>query len=425
MKSEVTKRTDTQVTLLITADETEIKHALEHTYDKYRPQVKAAGFRPGKAPDHIVAREVGDATIQSETIEHVMSHSYGDAVSAEKLAAIARPKVDIKKWVPYTVLEFEAVVDVVPPVALPDYKKIRKSLKPSKIEQSQIDEVVDDLRRRVAKRVPALRKAEVGDEVKLDFDGFKDGQAVTGASSKGYTLKLGSSTFIPGFEDNLVGMGVGDEKSFSVKFPDDYHEKSLAGQPVEFRVKVHEVTALDLPEINDSFASEVGPFKTVAELRADIEDQLKVEAEETAKRQYENELLDEIVSKAKLTVPDALVRQQLDRLKSELAQRLAGSGLSLDQYLDSQKKSTADLDKELLPEAEKRVRLALVMGQVAKDENLTVGAEEIDDEIAKLRQRYTDPSMQQELSGDQVKEDIYNHLMASKVVNTLVDYAKK
>ncbi len=424
MKAEITKRTDTSVTLHIAVTPDELAHALEHAYAKYRPQVKVAGFRPGKAPDNIVAREVGDGTIQSETLEHAVNHAYSAALQQEKLAVIAQPDVQVKKFVPYSELEFEATVEIVPPVKLTDYKKIKKAMPPTKIEDKQVDEMVEDLRRRVAKRIPALRAAEMGDEIKFDFEGKQDGKAVEGAAGKNYTLKLGSGQFIPGFEDEMVGMKVGDEKTFTVTFPKDYHEKSLSGRPVAFSVKVHEVTQLELPEVTDAFASEVGPFKTVKELRADIADQLKAEAETVAKRTYENELLEDIIKKSDMKVPDRLVAQQTERLKSEMSQRLAGSGLTVEQYLQAQNQTQEQLESELKPEAERRVKLGLVLSEVAKAESLVVGADEIENEIAQLRVQYTDPVMQKELGGDQIKEDVYNHLMAQKVINQLVTYAQ-
>ncbi len=423
MKAEITKKTDTEVTLLIIASEAEIKHSYEHAIDHYRPRVKVAGFRPGKAPDNIVVREIGDTTIQTETIEHTISHAYSDAVNQEKLQVIGQPKIDIKKWVPYSTLEFEAITEIVPPIKLPDYKKIKKSPKKVQVTEDQISQMVEDLRRRVAKRGPALRPAQLEDEVKFDFDGRQNGKPVEGASSKNFSLKLGSGQFIPGFEEQMVGLNVGDEKTFTVTFPSDYHEKSLAGQPVDFTVKIHEVTAFDLPEKDDKFAAEVGPFKTYKDLVADIKDQLTVEAEENAKRELETELLDEIVSKLKTTVPEKLVAQQIERLKADLSQRLAQSGLNMDQYLEIQKKSQEDLEKELRPEAERRVKLALVLSEVAKEEKLTVTAGELDSELESLRQQYTDPAMQEELSSPRIREDLYNHLLSTKTINKLIEYA--
>ncbi len=423
MKSSIKKKTDTEATLLISVDEHEIQHAFEHAVAKYRDQVKAPGFRPGKAPDNIVIREIGDATIQSETIDHTLGHAYGDALTEHSLQAVGSPKISVEKWVPYTTLEFEAVVEIVPPIKLADYKKIKKKLPETKVEPSRIDEVVEDLQRRVSKRVPALRAAEIGDEVKLDFDGFKAGEPVEGASGKNYSLKLGSNSFIPGFEPEVVGLKVGESKTFSVTFPKDYHEKSLAGQPVEFKITIHEVSMLELPEMDDKFAAEVGPFKTVAELRADVAEQIKAEAEVEARRQFENELLDEIVKKSSVKAPAGLVAQQSERLKTDMQQRLAQAGLTYEQYLETQKKTEADIDKEVAPEAEKRVQLALILSEVAKAEQMKVDADEIERELEMLKLQYTDSKMQAELTHDHIREDIYNHLMAGKVIAKLVEYA--
>ena len=424
MKAEITKRTDTHVTFLISASAAELAHAKEHAYAKFRPQVKVDGFRPGKAPDRIVEREIGGGTIQSEVLEHAVGHTYSDAVVQEKLAVIAPPDVQVKKFVPYTTLEYEATVEVVPPIKLPDYKKIKKAVKPVKVTPAQVDEMIEDLRRRVAKRVPAVRAAELGDEVKFDFDGKKDGAAVAGAAGKNQTLKLGSNTFIPGFEAELVGLKVGDTKTFTITFPKDYHEQSLSGQPVAFTVTVHEVTALELPKVDDAFAAEVGPFKTVAELRADVTDQLKAEAEAAGKREYENELLDDIIKKSHLSVPDRLVSQQIERMKGEISQRLASSGLTMEQYLQAQSQTQEQLEAEIRPEAEKRVKLAMILSEIAKIEEMQVGADEINNEIDQLRVQYTDPVMQKELEGERIREDIYNHLMATKVISKLIDYAQ-
>ncbi len=425
MKAEVTKRSDTHVTFLITADVAELQHAKGYSYDKFRPQIKVAGFRPGKAPDNIVAREVGDSSIQQEALEHAVGHSYSAAVLQEKLAVIAPPDVQVKKFVPYTELEYEATVEIVPPVKLPDYKKIKKKMKPVSVTEKQTDEVVEDLRRRVAKRIPAARSAEMGDEVKFDFDGTQDGKPVPGAVGKNHTLKLGSGNFIPGFEEELVGMKAEEEKTFTITFPKDYHESSLAGKPVAFAVKLHEVTELELPEVNDAFVGQVGPFKTVAELRADVKDQLMVEGEQAAKREFENELLDELIKKSDMQVPERLVAQQIERMKLEMSQRLAQSGLTMEQYLHAQKQTQVEMEQQIKPEAEKRVKLAMMLSEIARAEKLTVGSDEIDREIEGLRTQHTDPAMQKELEGDNVKEDVYNHLMAGKVISALIDYAQK
>jgi trigger factor len=424
MKAEIIKRTDTRAKLKISADEAELTHAKAHVYEHWRPRVKTAGSRRGKAPDHIVGREVGDQTMQSETLEYALIHTYSQAVSEHKLAVLAQPEIQVKKFVPYSELEYEATVDLVPPIKLPDYTKIKKPFKPAMVSQAQISEVLEELRRRLAKRVPVKRGAEMGDEVKIDFEGKRGDQLVPGAAAKNHTLKLGSKAFISGFEEAIVGLKPGDKKTVTVTFPKDYHQPTLAGLPVEFAISVHEVVELALPVLDDRFASEVGPFQKLAELKQDIKKQQKAEAETAAKRKYESQLLDDIVGRSKLEAPESLVAQQLERLKSEMNQRLASSGLDLEKYLASQNKTPKQLDQELRPEAKKRVKVALVLWEVAKAEQLSVTNDEVDSEIASLRQRYTDPQMQKELDSEHTREEVFNHLLASRVVNKLVEYAR-
>lgn len=425
MSHKITNRTDTKAALEITLTEADLKPYVTRAFDKLRGKVNAAGFRPGKAPDNVVERQLGSDAIQSEVVDQAVGHSYSEAVTAENLPVIAQPQVDLKSFVPYTELRFTAEVELLPPVTLPDYKAIKKQPKVEDVTDKDTDEVIDDLRRRLAERIPAVRAAEMGDEMTFDFDGTKDGVAVPGASAKLHTLKLGSNQFIPGFEEELVGLKVGDEKTFTITFPKDYHEASLAGQDVQFAVKVHQVTELKLPEADDKFAAQVGPFKTLDELKADVAKTLNVEREAAAKRDMQNEILEELVEKSEMQVPDRLVAEQLERLKGEMNQRLAASGLNMEAYLTGQKKSLEDLEKEIRPEAEKRVKMALILTEIAKAEKVTVATEEIDAEIEEMRKRYTDPHILEHLDHGHTRDDVYNSLMSNKVIELLSDFAQK
>lgn len=426
MSHKITSQTDAKATLEISLNEVDLKPHVAAAYHRLRAKVNAAGFRPGKAPDAVVERELGANAVQAEVVDIALGRSYADAVTAEKLPVIAQPQVNLKSFVPYTELTYTAEVELLPKVELPDYKKVSKQPKKVEIADADINEVVDDLRRRMAIRIPAIRSAEMNDEVKFDFAGTKDGQPVAGATAKGYTLKLGSGQFIPGFEEELVGLKVGEEKKFPITFPKDYHEKELAGQEVVFNIKMLEVTQLELPAADDEFAAKVGPFKTLKELQDDIRDQLTVEKEAEAKRDMQNELLEELVKDTKITeVPSRLVDEQQERLKSELNQRLAASGMNMEMYLQAQGKDLEGLEKELRPEAEKRVKMALLLTEIAKAEKVAVDKEEIDAEIEEMRQRYTDPHILEHLDHDHTREDVYNSLMSNKVIKLLTEIALK
>jgi trigger factor len=423
MEITIITRTDNQAEFTVAVTEAELKSIKAEVYDHLRPRVKAAGFRPGKAPDMLIERELGANTIQSEVIDHALQHTYADAVRQENLNVVASPQVSIEKFVPYTELIYKVIVELLPKPKLGDYTKFKLKRPPVKPDAAKIEVMIEDLRRKESVRLTAERPAITGDEVNFDFSGTKEGIKVPGATAKGQTLRLGSGNFIPGFEAELMGLSAGADKTFDIKFPADYHESSLAGAMVTFAVHLNSVTEVVLPELNDELAAKIGPFKTVAELKADLLGQVTSEAEEQAAKDFEKAVLDKLLESSTFTTPDALVRQQLDRMGSELEQNLRYSGLNLEKYLELTQKTRAELEADMRPEAERRVGLALLLTAVAEAEKLKVGATELDTELMRLKAQYPDPATQAELSSDTTREDVYNHLMASQVIAKLIDYA--
>jgi trigger factor len=423
METKITSQTDTEVQFSVTVDEKHLIPIKTEVFDDLRRRVKVSGFRPGKAPDMIVERELGSSTVQSEFIEHAIQHTYVDSIKEQKLAVVGSPKVSLEKFVPYTQLLYNVTVELMPKVKLADYKNFHIKRPAVSIDPKEVTKTIEELRRRVAVRLDSEQPAKKGDEVNFDFEGTKDGQPVPGASAKNQTLQLGSGSFIPGFEEELTGLKKGDEKTFDIRFPKNYHETSLADQVVTFKVKLNSVTDLVLPEINDEFAGQVGPFTSVEELNTDITGKITGEKTEAAARQYEQEVLDKLLKDSSFKTPESLVEQQLDRMRGELDQNLASSGLNIEKYLELTQKSSDDMAKEMRPEAERRVGLAMVLTEVATEESLAVNTQELDDEIARLKQDYPDPKTQSELDNPSTREEVYNHLMASKVIAKLISYA--
>ncbi|HVQ44678.1 MAG TPA: trigger factor [Candidatus Saccharimonadia bacterium] len=424
METKLITRTDTEIQFTVVLDEAYLKPIKAEMFDHLRGRVKAAGFRPGKAPDMIVERELGSGTVHSEIIDHAIQHSYPDAIKEHAVQTVSGPKVSLEKFVPYTELVYKVTVELLPKVKLPDFKKLRVKRPAIKVEKAEIERTIEDLRRREAARLESEQPAKKGDEVNFDFDGTKDGQSVSGASAKNQTLQLGSGQFIPGFEDEMIGLKKGDEKTFDIRFPESYHEKTLADQVVTFAIKINTVTELVLPEIDESFINAVSPFKSLDELKADITAKISGEKAEAASREYEQEVLNKLLKNSDYQTPETLVEQQLERMRTELEQNLAYSGLDLTKYLDLSGKTRAELDTEMRPEAQRRVGLALVLTEVAAAEQLSVSAEELDAEISRLKQSYPDPSTQAELENASTREEVYNHLMSSKVIARLVSYAE-
>ncbi len=422
MKSEVTKRTDTTATLAISVDEAAFAPIVTQTIERLRAKVKVAGFRPGKAPDNIVVRELGENAVQGEVLEAAITQSYARGVSEQALAVMAPPEVQVDKFIPYTQLEYTATVDIMPKISLADYKHFKMKRPEVKVETAEIEQTLTDLRKRLATRRTVDRPAKMGDEVTIDFVGTKDGQTFEGGSSQNHVLELGSKSFIPGFEELLVGVKPGDDKTFDINFPDDYHQKDLAGQKVTFAVKVHKVEDSLLPDADEALAATVGPFKSLAELKSDIEGRIKAEKAEAVEKEFEDNVLQELVAKSKLSLPKRLVEQQLSRMKEELTQRLAQNGLDLEKYLGLVSKTTDEMDKEMLPEAEKRVALALILNEIARTEDIKVSSKEIEDEVQHLKDTYKDPVVQAELADPSILEDVHNHLLASRTIAKILSY---
>ena len=420
-----TKRSDNQAEFTVTVPAERLELIRKHVFDDLRPRAKAPGFRPGKAPDHLVERSLGSSLVQSEVVDHALQQTYSEALSQEKLPVVAAPQVSIVKFVPYTELEYQVTVELLAKPKLADYKKIKVKRPATVVPAGKAEEMLQDLRRRQATRLEVTRPALMGDEVVFDFAGTKDGEAVPGATATKQTLALGSGNFIPGFEDQLVGLAPDKSNTFDITFPKDYHEAKLAGQVVTFVVTMRTITEMVLPEVDDAFATTVGPFKTAAELKDDINDRLQSDAEENAAREYETLVLDELIAKSTYHAPEALVRQQLDSLKSEMERNLAYSGLNLERYLDMTKQSVEDFEAGLKPQAERRVALALLLTAVAEAEQLQVSDEAVEAEVTRLKAQYPDTATQKELDNPDTQAEIKNHLQSSQVIAKLLAYAEK
>lgn len=422
MKSIITSTTDTSKTLTVTLDEKDLAETVKHTMDHLRPKVKAAGFRPGKAPDHIIERELGAQTVQAEVIDAALGATYPQVLIENKINPVGSPQVEVSKFVPYTELEYVLTVEVLAPVKLPDYKKLKAKKPEVKVDPKDLDAAVEDLRKRLASHEPVKTAAELEDETVIDFEGSQNGILVPGAKGTDHHLVLGSNSFIPGFEEELIGLKAGDTKTFDITFPKEYHEASLAGAVVQFKVDVKEVHHIVLPELTDALAVEVAGVKTVKELRADIESRLKAEKEADAMRDYENQLIEEIVKGSKYSLPESLVERQLEAMRAEFGQQLSQSGMDLDKWLNLTGKNLEEFDKELRPKAQDRVAAGIVMSEISKIEDVKVTDQDIEEELTRLRMNYPDPAMQAELEKAELREEIFNHLMASRTLAKLVEY---
>jgi trigger factor len=419
---------ENKIKLTIEVEAGKLALASDAVYTKLAPSVKVAGFRPGKAPKNIVEKEIGKEQFEAEILDIILPESYYEAVISEKLDVVGSPEVKVIKFVPTDGLTYEAVVEIMPEIKLPDLKKIQVKRQPVKIVDKEITEVLDDLSKQLGKTAKVDRAAKMGDKVEIDFEGFIGGVPFEGGKSQNHPLTLGSGQFIPGFEDQLVGMKAEDEREIDVSFPTDYHSENLKDKKATFKVKLHQVEESVLPEINDTFASQVGPFKDLAALKEDIKKQLIYTKEIQERRRVEDEILESLVAKTKFLAPEALVHQEQHRLLHDAESNLAGQGIGLEQYLEMIKKSKEDLEVEMKPEAEKRVKVGLVLTEIAKEGDYSATDKEIKESISRKLEVYNGPEKEQAekyFETPEAKHQIENSVVGQKVLDYLYETCSK
>lgn len=416
----------TKVELTIAADQALMDTTKDHVLTDLAKTIKLAGFRKGHAPKALVEKNVDPATLQSQFLDHAINDLYIEAVTKEKLRPVATPEVTVTKFVPFTTLEFTATVEVVGKITLGDYKAVKVAKKTEKATAADVDAVLNDLRARDSKKEEVKRAAKDGDEITIDFEGVdtKTKEPLAGGKGDDYPLVIGSNTFIPGFEPELIGLKAGDTKSFDVTFPKDYGATELQNKKVTFTVTAKVVKEVKLPELTDEFAATVGPFKTVTELKADIKKQLQAEKDAQNQRTFESDLLEAVAKTAKADIPASLVEEEIDRMEQEEKRNLLYRGQTWSEHLEAEGKNDAEHREGLREQAETRVKTGLVLGEIAEAEKITVTDKELDARIAELKKQYTDKQMQAELDKPENHRDLRSRLLTEKTIARLASFVK-
>lgn len=424
MQVKVSHPSKTEAVLTVVATDSELKLLKKTVLERFQHQINVPGFRKGKIPGAVLEKNVNQEQLQSEFLEISIEQLYAQAVQGQSLRPVDRPQIALKKFVPFTTLEFEATIPVVSEIQLADYKKIKLPKPSISITTKDIEEVLQSLQTRASEKRDVDRPAKNGDQVWIDFKGVDaKGQAVNGADGKDYPLILGSKSFIPGFEENLSGMSASEEKTFTLTFPKDYGVKALANKKVTFTVGVTKVQEVIEVKIDDKFAASIGPFKTVAELKADIRKQVTIERQREADRAYENELIQAITDKSTVTIPEVLINNQIDRMEQEERQNLTYRGQTWQEHLDEDKVTEEQHRQQKYPQAEERIKASLVMAEIAETEKLEVTAEELDIRMQLLKGQYQDPQMQAELDKPEARQDIAGRILTEKTLAKLVEYS--
>ncbi len=424
MKTKLKNISDVKVELTIYLGAEELKAAEQVALTKLAKEVKIEGFRKGKAPLEMVAAQVDPNLLNQETLENALSKSVAEAFLKEKVQAINRPEVDVKKFIPGTELEFTATTEIMPKVELGDYKKLGVKKEAVKVSKKEVKETIDRILKNFAEKKKVEREAKNGDEVVIDFLGKKDGVAFDGGKAEKFPLELGSKSFIPGFEEGLIGKKAGDELSLDLEFPKDYHAKDLAGAKVVFEVKIHEVRENVEPEINEEFLSKLGDFKTKEEFEKQIEEDLKTQKQAEADEKFKDELVKKLAEVSKVPVPEILLEDQKRSIEMDMQQNLMYSGLSLEDYLERMGKTREEwLEKDVKEAAEMRVKSGLALAELSKVEKVKSDTKELDARITQLKEQYgNSKEVQKQLSTDDVRRNLANQILTEKTIDLLVKF---
>lgn len=421
MQIQRTDNSATSITFAILANEQDLTPIKNQVVARLSKNVKLPGFRSGKAPQALIEKNLDQNLLQSDFLDEAMTQLYAKATATEKVRPVTRPEVNVKKFVPFSDLEFEVTTTIIGKISLPDYKKIKVAKTEVKVTAKQVDEVLESLQIRMAEKVAVKRAAKAGDETVIDFKGMDDkGNPIDSAEGKDHPLLLGSKSFIPGFEDNLVGMKSGEEKTFPLTFPKNYSASGLSGKKVKFNVKLKTVNELKKSEPNDAFAKKVGPFKSIQELKADIKKQLTAEKERESLSDYQNAVLKVVSDKSTVEIPDALIEQQVTYNLDETRRLLVQRGQTYQEFLKAEGKTEEEYKTSVKPYAHEQLKASLVLAEIAEKDNVTISPEELNRHIGLLKNQYKDEAMRAELDKQENRKDIASRMLSEKVVNHLI-----
>lgn len=426
MSLQVEKLEHNMAKLTIEVPAEEVEKALQAAYLKQRGKISLPGFRKGKVPRQMIEKMYGPEVFYDEAANHMISEAYGKAYDECELDIVSQPKVDISQLEKGKAFIFTAEVAVKPEVTLGEYKGLNVDKYSTRVTQKEIDEEIDRERERSARTVEVTDRAvQDKDQVVLDFEGFVDGVAFEGGKGEKYPLTIGSGSFIPGFEEQLIGAEIGTEKEINVTFPEDYQAAELAGKAAVFKCTVHEIKAKELPELDDEFVSDVSEnSETVEEYKAEVKAKIKERKEREGKQKKEDQAVEQAVANAQIDIPEPMIELQTKQMADDFARRIMQQGMSLEQYFQFTGLSEEKMMEEFKPQAEKRIRTRLVLEAVVAAENIEVSDERLDEELQKMADSYQmEVEKLKEFMGDNEKKQMKEDIAVQDAVTLITDAA--
>lgn len=414
-----------KLTIEVAAEE--VEKAIQAAYMKEKGKISIPGFRKGKVPRQMIEKMYGAAVFYEDAANTLIQENYPSAMDESGVDIVSRPTIDVVQIETGKPFIFTAEVAVRPEVTLGKYLGVQVTKIDTSVSDEEVAEALEKERNNNARTVTVTdRPVQNGDTAVIDFEGFVDGVAFEGGKGENHSLEIGSHSFIDTFEDQLVGKNAGDEVDVNVTFPEQYQAAELAGKPALFKVKIHEIKAKELPELDDEFAQDVSEFDTLAEYKEDLKKHLEEQKENEAKRTKEDEAIQKIIDKSTMEIPEAMLETQCENMINEFAQRIAQSGLSMEQYMQFSGLTLDKLKEQVRPEAETRIKSSLVLEQIAKEENIEVTDEEINAEVEKMAAAYgMEADKLKEYMGDSEKESMARDLKVTKAVDLIMENVKE
>ena len=423
MSLQVEKLEHNMAKLTVEVAAEDVEKALQAAYLKQRKQINIPGFRKGKVPRQMIEKMYGPEVFYDEAANNMIPDAYAKAYDESELDIVSQPKIEVVQMEKGKPFIFTAEVATKPEVTLGDYKGVKVDKVDTGVTQKEVDEEIEKARERNARTIEVTDRAvQDKDEVTLDFEGFVDGVAFEGGKGEDYPLTIGSGSFIPGFEEQLIGAEIDKEVEVNVTFPKEYHSEELAGKDATFKCTVHTIKAKELPELDDEFASEVSECETMDAYRAEVKKNIKERKERTGKEKKENQAVDQAIENAQMDIPEAMIEFQVRQMADDFARRIQQQGLTVEQYFQFTGMTAEKMMEEMRPQAEKSIKTRLVLEAIVKAENIEVSDERVEEELTKMAEAYQmEVEKLKEFMGENEKKQIKEDLAVQEAITLLVN----
>ena len=423
MSLQVEKLEHNMAKLTVEVAAEDVEKALQAAYLKQRKQINIPGFRKGKVPRQMIEKMYGPEVFYDEAANNMIPDAYAKAYDESELDIVSQPKIEVVQMEKGKPFIFTAEVATKPEVTLGDYKGLKVDKVSTRVTQKEVDEEIEKERERNARTIEVTDRAvQDKDEVTLDFEGFVDGVAFEGGKGEDYPLTIGSGSFIPGFEEQLIGAEIDKEVEVNVTFPKEYHSEELAGKDATFKCTVHTIKAKELPELDDEFASEVSECETMDAYRAEVKKNIKERKERTGREKKENQAVDQAIENAQMDIPEAMIEFQVRQMADDFARRIQQQGLTVEQYFQFTGMTAEKMMEEMRPQAEKSIKTRLVLEAIVKAENIEVSDERVEEELTKMAEAYQmEVEKLKEFMGENEKKQIKEDLAVQEAITLLVN----